>query len=88
MATERAFHHIPHRSVKHVSVSCMLSRLVIALRRWTCDHDYEEFSSQMRHRADTEASVRLGVGICNMCGDVNSSLDSSFDYLRVVPRRH
>lgn len=73
--------------VKRVSLPCVVRRIVIAFQRLTCDHDYAEFWCQPKHRADTETAVRLGVGVCNMCGDVNSSLDSSFNYKRVVPRR-
>lgn len=88
MATEVLFRRIPHVSVKRVSLFCMLRRLVITFQRFTCDHDYVEFWCVPKCRADTKVTVRLGVGVCNMCGDVNSSLDSSFDYRHVVPRRH
>jgi hypothetical protein len=87
MATEVVFRNIPQVRVKRVSLLRILYRIVITFQRLTCNHDYVEFWCNPKHRADTKASVRLGVGICNMCGDVNSSLDSSFDYDRVVPLR-
>lgn len=76
-----------YRRAKRVSIGCVLRRMIIMVQRLTCDHDYVEFWCAPKHRADTKQSVRLGVGVCNMCGDVNSSLDSSFEYQRVVPSR-
>lgn len=88
MATEGMLQNLTWKRAKRVSVGCVLRRLVIAFQRLTCSHDYEEFSSVMRHRFDTKQSVRIGVGVCNMCGNINTSLDSSFEYWRVVPSRH
>lgn len=88
MATEKMLQNLTYRRVKRISLGHALRRMVIMFRRLTCDHDYEEFSSQLRYRSDTKQPIRLGIGVCNMCGDINSSLDSSFEYRRVVPSRH